>query len=64
MSLYETNHDQIVLADIAETVRPFIPAIMLCGLSTDLIKSFLFLAAQSLGREVPNERKSSHPPQT
>ena len=36
----------------------------LCRLSTDHLKSFLLLAAQSVGRELPNQSKSNHPPQT
>ena len=51
--MYKTNHDQIMLAAssmnclISEAFCPFNCAKSLCGLSTDLLKSFLLLAVQS-----------------
>ena len=69
--MYKTNHDQIMLAassmncSISEAFCPFNCAKSLCGLSTNLLKSFLLLAVQSARgeREVPNESKSNLPPQ-
>ena len=69
--MYKTNHDQIMLAassmncSISEAFCPFNCAKSLCGLSTDLLKSFLLLAVQSVRgeREVPNESKSNLLPQ-
>ena len=55
--MYKMNHDQIMLAAssmnyclISEAFCPFNHALSICGLSADLLKSFL-LAAQSAGRE-------------
>ena len=68
--MYKTDHDQIMLASsmncsISEAFCPFNCAKSLRGLSTDLLKSFLLLAVQSVQgeREVPNESKSNLPPQ-
>ena len=66
---YKTNHDQIMLAassmdcSIIEAFCPFNCAKNLCGLSTDLLKSFLLLAVQSVPvggeRLVPMQMKVS-----
>ena len=51
--MYKTNHDQIMLAassmncSISEAFCPFNCAKSLCGLSNNLLKSFLLLAIQS-----------------
>ena len=51
--MYETNHNQIKLAassmnfSISEAFCLFNCTLSLCGLSTDLLRSFLILAAQS-----------------